>query len=271
MDFYINTRKRKSRRGLKLGALAIFLSLGFAVGYFAGSVNETTVIYQNETRTSNIVTYLPYEMSGEEAELSHSSIVIPAVDEEGQGVSTLLNVQVFTGNGRILTNIDNLLFWLDTQNSIRTASKVAADTVSRELSNYDIVYTLRTNATSVEGSSAGAALTIATIAAFEGEEIRKDVMITGVINHDGTIGPVGEILSKAMVAERTGAKRFLVPLAQSQEITYEERRYCEKIGPAEICTREQIPKKIDIGEEAGIEVIEVRTIEEALEYFFPLE
>lgn len=267
---YHYKKRVKKSRSMKIPVFLFLTVLGILIGYLAGSMNYTTVIYETDTKTSNVVTYVPYGMDmNHDPDASYSSIMIPAVDEEGGGVTTVLTVQIVPGSGRILANIDRLLFWTDTQNSIRTSSKVASNITGINLSKYDIIYTIETNATSVEGPSAGAALVIATIAALEGKAIDPDVMITGAVNHDGTIGPVGEILPKARIAKGIGIGTLLVPLAQSQEISYENRKYCEQIGPAQICTTEKVPRKVDISEEAGIKVVEVQTIQEALEYFLP--
>jgi hypothetical protein len=56
-------------------------------------------------------------------------------------------------------------------------------------------------------------------------------------------------------------------LSQSAQVTYESRKYCEKIGFSQICTMEQIPSKVDVSEKAGIEVKEVRDVGDALKYF----
>ena len=93
-------------------------------------------------------------------------------------------------------------------------------------------------------------------------------MITGTINHDGSIGPIGGILEKAKAAGDIDASLFLVPLLQAQEIVYEESEHCEKFGFMEWCSIERIPKQIDISQEAGIEVKEVGSIQEALDYFY---
>jgi len=247
----------------------ISVTLVFLIGYYMGNMNETVIIYRNETRPINIVNYVPYNpVKGSFANVSYTSIVIPAVDEEGNGLTTVLTVQIVPGDGRVLANIDKLLFWTDTQNSIRTSNKVASNITGVNMSNYDMIYTITTNATSVEGPSAGTALTIATIAAIWKKDIDQRVFITGAINHDGTIGPVGQVLEKAKAAKDAGARLLLVPLLQSQEITYETRKYCEQIGPAQICTNEKVPQKVNISEEAGIKVIEVKDIQEALRYFF---
>ncbi|MFC2143830.1 S16 family serine protease [Candidatus Aenigmatarchaeota archaeon] len=241
-------------------ALIIGLVIGAFVGGFLSS--QTIYIYEHYPYI-----YKPYTGLENGSNTSYASVIVPAVDQDGKGVATILDVQVVEGYGRTLTNIDKLLFWTDTQNSIRTARAVAEEITGSNMSDYDLIYTIKANATVIEGASAGAALTVATVAALENIEINSTVMLTGTINHDGTIGPVGEVLEKAIAAKAVGAQLFLVPLSQSTEITYESERYCEQIGWSQICTIEQIPKKIDIAEEAGIRVLEVRTVEEALEHF----
>lgn len=193
---------------------------------------------------------------------------LPAVDNQGKGVMTLLVIEAIPGSGRTLVDIDNLLFWADTQHSIRIAKNVAANLSGVNIDNYDFIYNIYANASVIGGESAGAAITIATMAVLLDKKPREDVVITGTINHDGTIGPVQAILPKAEVAKAINATILLVPLLQSQEIVYEEREHCERFGPTEVCTIERIPKKVDIKEEIGIEVIEVESIQEALKYFF---
>ncbi|MBI2449101.1 hypothetical protein HYV49_02280 [Candidatus Pacearchaeota archaeon] len=195
-------------------------------------------------------------------------MLLPAVDSNKKGVATILRVQATKGDDKTLVEIGNLLFWADTQSSIRTARDVAENITGISLDDVDLIYSVDANASVIGGPSAGAAITIATIAAIQGKRPRADVMISGAINHDGTIGPVSEILEKANVAKANGAVLFLVPLLHSGEIVYETREYCRDFGSAEFCTQETYPRKIDVGKESGIEVREVQDIKEAMKYFF---
>jgi uncharacterized protein len=248
----------------KLAAFAIILTVFFSAGWMLGmQTSSVTITVVNETRPIQRIFYEPYQPEN----ITISTIKLPAVDEYGNGVTTLLHVQISPGSGRVLANMNRLLFWTDTQNSIRTARKVAADITGVNLSNYDIIYTIETNATSVEGPSAGSALTIATIAAIRGAKINDSVMITGTVNHDGTIGPVSNIMPKAVAAKSAGASLLLVPPMHSSQVTYTTKKYCEDIGISKICTTEQFPNNVSVSDEVGINVIEIRTIEEALEYF----
>lgn len=194
-------------------------------------------------------------------------IYVPAVNDKGEGSLVKIVVEARPGRGRTLVNVDNLLFWIDTQHSIRVAKRVAEQITGIDTSNIDLIYTVESNASVVEGPSAGAALTIATIAAVENKTINKNVTITGTINLDGTIGPVGGVLEKAKAAKSHGFKLFLVPLGQGISVYYEPHVTCEKYGMVEFCTTEYKPKKVDIGNETGIKVVEIGSVEEALKYF----
>jgi len=196
------------------------------------------------------------------------SMYLPAVDAEGKGVNTLLIVEATSGTGRTLTDIDNLLFWADTQHSIRIARRVAENITGRKEKDYNLVYTIEANASVIGGPSAGSALTIATIAALESRELKEGVLITGSVNHDGSIGPVSAIFEKAKAAKDGGASLFLVPLLQSRDVIYETTEHCEIFGESQICTTETRPRKIEVEEEAGIEVIEISSVQEAMDYFF---
>ncbi len=199
---------------------------------------------------------------------SNTAIInLPAVDNEGNGVIVKLKVQASSGEGRVLTNIDNLLFWVDTQYSIKIAEMVAENITGAELSDVDLIYTIETDASVIEGGSAGAALTIATIAVLQNKTLPSDVMITGTINPDGTIGPVGAIFAKAKASKDVGVRLFLVPEGQGSQVNYVPEKKCEKIGPVTFCTTEYKPQKLDISEDVGIEVKEVSTVDDALKYF----
>jgi uncharacterized protein len=199
---------------------------------------------------------------------TYISMYLPAVDNNGEGIITTLGVETVPGSGRILVDIENLVFWEDTQNSMRTAKEVAGKITNKNVTDYDFVYTVHTNATMVGGPSAGAAITVATIAALENKSINENVMITGAIKSDGSISKVTGISAKAKAAKQINISTFLVPPGQSTETYYEIKKDCQGIGSFEFCTVKQVPKERDISREVGIAIIEVPTVEEALRYFF---
>jgi uncharacterized protein len=248
-------------------AVAALVLASYHTGIFFGS--RTIYVYDETVfQSSGPVVFRPYSNLSNIPNASSASIVVPAVDSSGKGVATNLTVQAIPGYGKALVNIDRMLFWVDTQSSIRTARSVAEQTLGINTSEYDLVFTIEANATVIEGPSAGAALTAATIAALSNRTVNNTVMMTGTINPDGTIGPVGEILAKAGAAKDIGAEAFLVPVSQSVVTTYEQVRHCEKVGWTEVCTTETVPKKVNVAIETGIKTIEVANIREAISYVF---
>lgn len=226
------------------------------------SIMSTSTLVSITPTTSLTTTHSGTEMPG------FSEIKIPAVDSEGNGVIIDLTVEVLPGRGRTLTDIDNLLFWVDTQHSIRKARKIAINVTKMDLSNIDLIYTIYANASVIGGESAGAAITIATIAAIQNKRINNSVIMTGQINHDGSLGPVSAIVEKANASKKENATLFLVPLLQSRDVIYETKKHCEKIGWTEFCTIEQVPKKVSVEDVVDIRVREVGDIREAMKYFF---
>ena len=87
-------------------------------------------------------------------------------------------------------------------------------------------------------------------------------MITGSIELDGSIGQVGGITAKAIVSKQRGATLFLVPPGQTYEQI--EELVCEWIGWVEYC--DITYRTVNVAEEAKISIVEVKNINEALNY-----
>ena len=244
----------------------IFLVIALVIS--ATSIFNTKPIGIFKENTGKIIKSLPTVVSNSN-EIAGRRIVVlkvPAVDNQGNGIATTLKVEAMPGEGRILTNINQILFWVDTQYSIQTAKAVAGNLTNADLSKTDLIYSIETEAGVIEGPSAGAALTLATIAVLENKSITTSVAITGTINPDGTIGPVGGILAKAKASRDAGATLFLVPKGQGIQTIYNPVRQCEKTGSYTFCRIEYKKETVDITQQAGVEVKEVSSIQEALKY-----
>ncbi len=77
----------------------------------------------------------------------------------------------------------------------------------------------------IDGPSAGGVTTAAILAALRGDTIRSDVAMTGTINPDGTIGPVGGIEQKLEGAKEENKSIVLIPYEQqNQAITNQAKR-----------------------------------------------
>jgi predicted S18 family serine protease len=68
----------------------------------------------------------------------------------------------------------------------------------------------------IGGPSAGAATTVATIAALQSTQVKHDVAITGTIEEDGYVGQVSSVFDKAIAADKNGMALLLVPRGQKK-------------------------------------------------------
>jgi uncharacterized protein len=189
---------------------------------------------------------------------------------ELRGVVMEADVELREGSGRVLVDTVPRI-GIDIQTSVRTAVRVAEEATGVQLSGTDVILTITSEQETdvVDGPSAGAAITIAIIAAITDEDLNEGVYMTGTINSDGTIGPVGGIPEKATAAAESGARRFLVPEGQGTVIVYVPKT-THPVPGMTITRYEQ--KLMGLGEyleEQGydITVEEVETIEQAYDWF----
>lgn len=250
-------RYRYKKKRIRYEVYFLILLIGIIIGL------GTDVLFFNEPKipVQTIIIQQSKVTSIQKAEIN-----LVAVDEEGNGVITPLYVGVEPGDGKVLTNIEKLLFWIDTQFSIQTARDIAENITQIDTHNLDITYSLSTNATLIGGPSAGAALTVATVAALQNKEIRHDVMMTGTVQADGSIGQVAGILQKATAAKELGASMFLVPEGQSTQILLKPNETCVRRFGFIFCETTYEKEVLNIGETVGISVIEVSTVEDAMKY-----
>ena len=181
------------------------------------------------------------------------TVYAPAVAQTESGnigiISTITVTIQSHGSGRVF--VDTLpLTEIDMQGSARLAVKVATALVENDKNStadpsvYDYFFVVRTTAPIIGGPSAGGVMTVATVALLQNWDMSNTTVMTGMINPDGSIGPIGGILQKIDAANSVGATRFLLPKGQSTKAIedYAENNYI-------------------------IEVVEVADINEALKNF----
>ncbi|QQG40005.1 MAG: hypothetical protein HYS81_01170 [Candidatus Aenigmatarchaeota archaeon] len=236
-----------------LGLLVLVLAIGIASGYSMAQPQFAQLA--------------PFQADGA-GTISEAHTSLVAVDKAGHGVVTGLDVKTVPGSGRILVDIDSLIFFVDTQQSIQTAREVAEDYLNTNVTDRDIVYTIKIeNSSIVGGESAGGALTVATIAALTGKPLRGDTVMTGTVNQDGTIGKIGGLEEKARAAKEAGYSVLLVPAGQGAQTTVEKMRTCERVGRSTVCTVAFKQNNVSIGEDIGITVVEVANIQDVVDHF----
>jgi len=128
--------------------------------------------------------------------------------------------------------------WMATSvGALATQKDISALQVSWKTSGY------------IDGPSAGGLMTAMFISALQGEEMKKDVAMTGTINPDGSIGPVGGITYKLDAVIKEGKKTFLIPIGQRYDVDADG----------------QTVDLVNKGQLAGVTVKEVSDINEAYE------
>jgi uncharacterized protein len=237
--------------------------------------------------------YIPHTLGVPAGSISEGTIALdyrnvtvyaPAVSELGTGyvgvISTITVTIQGNGSGRVF--VDTLpLTDVDMQGSARLAVKVATALVSSDTrphlnpEGYDYFFVVRTSSPMIGGPSAGAIMTIAVISLLENWTLDNTTVMTGMINPDGSIGPIGGIPYKIDAAHSVGATRFLIPKGQ---MTYTEM-VTEYQNINGILWQNTYPVTRNVSDYAhtnyGMEVYEVQDINDALLYFtgwnFPVE
>jgi len=260
------SRSRSMKKHFGLRALITITVIAFSLGVLAGATLPWLFAPSEIAPSENI--WLAENVQ-------KASVKIAAVSSDGSGVISNLTVEISSGAGRVLVDTRPLIGF-DFQYAGITAVKVAAkitgytlDEDGEGLKGANVLFTVSTQTgenveiQAVDGPSAGAATTVATIAALENKTVKDNVIITGTINDDGSIGPVGGILEKAQAANGAGAELFLVPHGQSVVTMY---KVVQHAGPFQWYE----PVNVDLNEYAenagwGIRIQEVSTIENAME------
>jgi predicted S18 family serine protease len=159
----------------------------------------------------------------------------------------------------------------DTQYSAETAVKVAQNYTGKPLNDRDVILSFDVTGQVLGGPSAGAAMTITTIAAIEQKKIKEDVAITGTIEPGGEVGQIGGVIQKAEAAAKNGIKLFLVPNDELILTYYERQITNQRVSPNFVIQRvNYVPKTLDLNNytmtEWKMETKGVSTINDVAKY-----
>jgi uncharacterized protein len=123
-------------------------------------------------------------------------------------------------------------------------------------------------ATSFPERSAHAAITMGIYSAVTGAELRRDVFITGTINSEGKVGPIGGVQYKGIAVAENNGSLFLVRLGQSSLTIY--REVTRNMGGMSFTFYEPVDVDLeDYLDELGynVEVVEVSDIDDVITYY----
>ena len=157
------------------------------------------------------------------------------VKNNGEGLIIPIQVKMSNGTGLVSVNIKNVDTQSGVQSSIRVATYVANQYTKTNTANKDITVSFLNpfaDIVTVEGPSAGGAITLGIIAAIQNKSVNGKVLMTGTIEEDGKIGKVGGVLEKAKAAKDNGAEIILVPSGQRVAVNGIDVREVERIDDA---------------------------------------
>jgi uncharacterized protein len=191
----------------------------------------------------NIFAYIP-----------KAQMTIFAVNNSNVGMDANLIIEIEPGTGKIYSNVNSQVGSL-TQESERNAVNAAERVVKDTKSKYDYLFEIQSVASSIDGPSAGAAMSLLLVSMLSDKDLSGKVSITGTITEDGYVGEVGGIGAKAKKAADVGIKLFMIPIGtRKQAITTDS-------GNSQI---------VDLPEYAfdkwGMKIVEVETIEDIQKY-----
>ncbi len=206
------------------------------------------------------------EFSGRKA-----MVYAAAVKSEGGGALVRIYAELVPGDGKVLLSVEPKTE-LDTQASAEVAAYVAQRLAGTPLLFHDMVFSIRAPTVIVGGPSAGAAMTVAAYAALTGKNPRTDVVVTGEIRPDGSIGPVGGLMEKLEACAEHGIRIFLIPKGERyvRVPVVSKKRYSPAPGIVVVRTYTEYMTVdlVEEGKERGVKVVEVSDIHEVLPYFF---
>ncbi|MBU4222593.1 MAG: hypothetical protein KKA10_13460 [Euryarchaeota archaeon] len=182
-----------------------------------------------------------------------------------QGILLFARVIATNGTGHVFVDTSPYT-QVDLQGSARLAAMVASDVLGIDQRAYDFYYIIDISSPIIGGPSAGGALTVATIAAVNNWTLKSGVVMTGMINPDDSIGPVGGIPYKLEAAAAENYTLFLVPEGQG---TVTLTKLITRAKGNSIITRD-VEETIDVmklGKELNVTVREVSTIQEVVKIF----
>ncbi len=172
-----------------------------------------------------------------------------------------LNLEIKPGKGRVFFE-SYPLSQVDTQISTRFAKQFACNFLKTDCSKLDFFYTISSSGPMIGGPSAGAGITVLTIAMLDNQDVAQDVVMTGTINSAGMVGPVGAVDAKIEGAKRNGFTKVVIP--KFVVLKHEKENFSLRLNSTN--TQEE---DFDIIEPylVDIEIIKVSDIIEALYHF----
>lgn len=155
------------------------------------NLSGTEEILKNETQTRKRLEEEIINLTM----VTKSDYGVLGVDQNEVGHVIPLEVIIKEGKSNLFLNVANVLVDETMQSSAQIAIRVAREYARVSLADKDVLINIKSplqeGQLTISGGSAGGAITIAAIAAMEDKAPKEDVLMTGTINEDHSIGRIG--------------------------------------------------------------------------------
>ncbi len=242
----------------------LFVALGFVIasalyanvmlftltdaGFFQSNDSQVNTFTQKETEAQTRIT---------------RSVPLVALNQQSQeGVIGNVTVRLIPGNANVLVQT-NPFIGTDLQYSTNNAVTIAKLKTNAPTNNHDYILNYETPQSQVlGGGSAGAATTIALIAALTDQQINETAVVTGTIEPDSSIGNVGGIFEKAKAVAQAGFETFYVPEGQTTLYYYQRgpQRFQIKRQSIDLTTYAQEQWNLSVEEVGSIDELKKKMI-----------
>ncbi len=203
--------------------------------------------------------------------LGHVVMYVPAVTFAPNGslvgVPSTLEVRaVYPGSGRVYFATSPLT-QIDTQAAARIAALIASLYARVDPLSIDWMVRLEAESPMVGGPSASAATALAMYAVLTGRRVPRNVSLTGMIDADGSIGPVGGVAAKLRAMAEVGVKVFYIP--RGEELVPKITRVVVRRGNIIIERETTVMVNVtELGEKLGVRVVPVASFAQLIHDVF---
>ncbi|WP_416840213.1 S16 family serine protease [Haloferax sp. DFSO52] len=152
---------------------------------------------------------------------------LPAVDSSDGGIVVGVEFAFSEGSGELFVDLDGAEVSHDIQLALREAVQTATGLTGRSLSELSTHVTFETPGSrrmALRGKSWEGGLTVALVAALRQQPLTEETLITGIVDREGTLLPVGGIEGKARAARAFGATELVIPAGQDTDVHVEGLR-----------------------------------------------
>lgn len=155
---------------------------------------------------------------------------LPALDASDGGLVVPIEFEFSAGNGELFVDLAGVEVRHDLQLALREARETATRLTGGSLAETATRVTFEpptADVLALRGKSWEAGLTVALVASLRQQPLTQETLITGIVDDEGALLPVGGIEAKARAARAFGASELLVPAGDTSDVAIQGIRVVE--------------------------------------------